>query len=268
MRKRITSRGQAKRRGSRSRLGGSYEVAAPGRKVSLEPVVGFWRSKGAKVPSFLLLLVLIWLINWLFISADFYVYEAKVLGNMAVSVAEIYQISGLDEISIFYVDPAQVEAAVTQLPEIKEAEVSHRLPNLVTIQVVERQPQFIWQTGQTRYWIDAEGIILTARGELPGAILVQDLDARPLRLGDRIDPQVLKAVQGLRSVLPEVATFQYSHHEGLSFHTEQSWPVYLGMEENPQAQVAILRALMRGIEAKGVQPQFIDLRFKGRPYYR
>lgn len=220
------------------------------------------------MPSCLLLVIFLWLINQFFISDDFYVYEIKVLGNTAVPVAEIYQISGLDGISIFYIDPAQVEAAITQLPDIKEAEVSYHLPNLVTIEVVERQPQFIWQTVQTRYWVDAEGTILAARGELPGAILVQDLDTHSLRLGDCLDPQVLKAIQGLRSALPEVATFQYSRQEGLSFRTEQNWPVYLGMEENPQAQATILQALMQRIEAEEVQPQLIDLRFKGRPYYR
>jgi hypothetical protein len=29
-----------------------------------------------------------------------------------------------------------------------------------------------------------------------------------------------------------------------------------------------MRALLQEIAAKGVHPQFIDLRFKGRPYYK
>jgi len=255
-------------RRSRSRLGREYEVAAPKIKLSLRPVVGFWQDQGGKVLGFLLLLALCWLTYQLFATEAFYVYEARVVGNQLVPAEEIYQNSGLEEMSIFWINPTQVEAAIVGLPNIKEARVYCGLPNRVTIEVLERQPQVIWQQGEKRYWIDEEGTVLPARGELAEATVIVDLDERPIRPGDRVDPQVIAGAQKLRWLLPELTTVQYASHTGISFQSEQGWPIYLGQGEDIEQRVAIMKAMLQEIAAKGIQPQFMDLRFKGSPYYK
>jgi cell division protein FtsQ len=255
-------------RRSRSRLGRDYEVTAPTIKLSLRPVVSFWQDQGGKALGFFLLLALGWLTYQLFATEAFYIYEARVVGNQLVPAEEIYQNSGLDETSIFWISPGQVEATIVSLPNIKEAEVHCGLPNRVTIEVVERQPQIIWQQGEKRYWVDEEGTVLPARGELTEATVIVDLDERPLQPGDHVNPQVIAGAQKLRSLLPELTTVQYVSHTGISFQSEQGWPIYLGQGENIEQKVAIMKALLQEIAAKGVYPQFIDLRFKGSPYYK
>lgn len=255
-------------RRSRSRLGRDYEAAAPRIKLSLRPVVGFWQDQGGKALGFLLLLVLSWLIYQLFATEAFYVYEARVVGNQLVPAEAIYQNSGLEGMSIFWVNPAQVEAALVSLPNIKGARVHCGLPGQLTITVVERQPQVIWQQGERRYWVDEEGTVLPALGELAEATVIVDLEERPVQPGDRVDPQVIAGAQKLRSLLPELTTVQYAPHTGLSFQSEQGWPIYMGQGEDMEQKVAIMRALLQEITAKGIQPQFIDLRFKGSPYYK
>lgn len=255
-------------RRSRSRLGRDYEATAPKIKLSLRPVVGFWQDRGGKTLGFLLLLALGWLTYHLFAAETFYVYEARVVGNQLVPAEEIYQNSGLEGMSIFWINPSQVEAAVVSLPNIKEARVYCGLPNQVTIEVVERQPQVIWQRGEERYWVDEEGAILPARGELPEATVIVDLDERPIRPGDRVDPRIVAGAQKLRSLLPELTTVQYSSRTGISFQSEQGWPVYLGQGEDMEQKVAIMKALLQEIAAKGIRPQFVDLRFKESPYYK
>lgn len=255
-------------RRSRSRLGRDYEATAPKIKLSLRPVVGFWQDRGGKALGFLLLLALGWLTYQLFATEAFYVYEARVVGNQLVPAEEIYQNSGLEGMSIFWITPAQVEATVASLPNIKEAKVHCGLPDRVTIEVVERQPQVIWQQGEKRYWIDEEGTVLPVRGELPEATVIVDLDERPIHSGDRVDPQVIAGVQKLRSLLPEVTTVQYASHTGISFQNEQGWPIYLGQGEDIEQKVAVMKAMLQEIAAKDIHPQFIDLRFKGSPYYK
>ena len=262
--------GPSKRRPrrSRSRLGRDYETTAPKIKLSLRPVVGFWQDQGGKVLGGLLLLALGWLAYQLFATDAFYVYEAGVVGNQLVPAEEIYQNSGLEGMSIFWINPAQIEATIVSLPNIKEARVHCGLPDRVTIEVVERQPQVIWQQGEKRYWIDEEGAVLPARGDLPEATVIVDLDERPVQPGDRVDPQVIAGAQKLRSLLPELTTVQYASRTGISFRSEQGWPIYLGQGEDIEQKVAIMKAMLQEIAAKGVQPQFIDLRFKGSPYYK
>ncbi len=260
---------QRKGRRSKTRLGRTYEATTPALRLELSPIVGFWQSKGGKVSGVLLLAVMLWVVNQFFMSDVFYVYEITVLGNTTVSAAEIYQASGLEGFSIFYIDPYQVEAAVTSLPNIQEAKVRCQLPAVVTIEVVERRPQIVWLMGETQYWIDAEGTVLLIRDDLPSEVIfVQDLEERSLRPGERIDPGMLEAIQSLRAALPEVQVFQHSSLQGFSFTTAQGWPVYLGLGDRAEAKAAILRALLRKLEAEGLQPEFLDLRFEGRPYYR
>jgi len=255
-------------RRSRSRLGRDYEVTAPEIKLSLKPVVGFWQDQGGKALGFLLLLALGWLTYQLFAMEAFYVYEVRVVGNQLVPAEEIYGNSGLEGMSIFWINPAQVEATIVSLPNIKEVSVHCGLPNRVTIEVVERQPQVIWQQGEKRYWIDEEGTVLPARGELAEATVIVDLDERPVQPGDRVDPRVIAGAQKLRSLLPELTTVQYASHTGISFQSEQGWLIYLGQGEDIEQKVAIMKAMLQEIAAQGVRPQFIDLRFKGSPYYR
>jgi len=230
--------------------------------------VGFWQDQGGKALGFLLLLGLGWLIYQLFAAEAFYVYEARVVGNQLVPAEAIYQNSGLEGTSIFWVNPAQVEAILARLPNIKGARVHCGLPGRVTIAVVERQPQVIWQQGERRYWVDEEGTVLPALGELAEATVIVDLEERPVQPGDRVDPQVIAGAQKLRALLPELTTLQYAPHTGLSFQSEQGWPIYMGQGEDMEQKVAIMRALLQEIAAKGIQPQFIDLRFKGSPYYK
>jgi cell division protein FtsQ len=255
-------------RRSRSRLGRDYEATAPKITLSLRPIVGFWEDQGGKVLGVLLLLALGWLTYQLFATEAFYVYEARVVGNQLVPAEEIYQNSGLEGMSIFWIHPAQVKATIVSLPNIKEARVHCGLPSRVTIEVMERQPQVVWQQGEKRYWIDEEGTVLPARGELTEATVIVDLDGRPVQPGDHVDPQVIAGAQELRSLLPELTAVQYASHTGLSFQSKQGWPIYLGQGEDIGQKVAIMKAMLQEITAKGIQPQSIDLRFKGSPYYK
>ncbi len=260
---RLTRSKPKRRKRRRSRR---YEAAVPGVRPRLRPVVGAWRGRLDAVPSVFLLVALGWLAGQFFITDKFYVHEITVVGNQFVSAEEIFSASELAGLSIFWVDPARVEAAVARLPGIKEARVRCRLPNRVVVEVVERQAQIVWQRDGTRYWVDEAGVVLPARGELEGALLVEDLAPGPLRVGDRLDPRVVESALELHRLLPELAAVQYSD-QGLSFHHQGGYPIYLGVGDMPE-KVAIMKALVRKLAAEGIQPEFIDLRFKEGPCYK
>jgi hypothetical protein len=109
---------------------------------------------------------------------------------------------------------------------------------------------------------------LPARGELIEATVIVDVDERPIQPGDRVDPQVIAGAQKLCSLIPGLTTVQYASYTGISFQSEQGWPIYLGQGEDIEQKVAIMKALLQEVAAKGSPPQFVDLRFKGRPYYK
>ena len=198
--------------------------------------------------------------------ARFYVYEADVQGNQFIGQKEIYDASGLHELSMFWINSERAEAAISKLPGIKEARVICRLPNRVRIEVVERRTQIIWQRDGARYGVDDRGTMLPLEGELEAMLLIQDLRTGPFEVGDRIDHEVIRSALELQRLFPETAVLQYSEAKGLIFH-QADYPVYLGTSDMAE-KMAILNALLRDFAFEGIQPEFVDVRFKESPCYK
>jgi cell division septal protein FtsQ len=234
--------------------------------LSSKPLVGFWKVRGGTVLSVLLLVVLALVISQFFTTYRFYVYGVEVQGNQFVDASEIYNASGLHELSIFWINPEKMEATISKLPGVKEAKVKCRLPNRVTIQVVERQTHIIWDRGGQRYGVDDRGTVLALEGELEGMILVQDLTPGPLEVGGHINPAAIASALELRRLRPEITALQYSEERGLSFNQADS-PIYLGTGDMAEKMV-ILSALLQDLAFEGIQPEFVDVRFPESPYYK
>ena len=266
MARKSSKRKSRKKKRSKGKRSHAYEIAKPSVKLAPRPLVGLWQIREGTVLSLLLLAALGLLTSQFFTTDRFYVYEAEVQGNQFVDQSEIYNASGLHELSIFWINTERVEAAIPSLPGVKEARVTYRLPNQVRIEVVERWTQVIWQRGEARYGVDDWGIILPLEGDLEGMLLIQDLTIGPLEVGDQVDPEVVRSALELRRLLPETVVLQYSEDRGLSFH-QADYPVYLGAGDMVE-KVAILNALLQELAADGIQPQYVDLRFKESPYYR
>lgn len=244
----------------------TYQVAQAGVKLSAKPLVGFWKVREGTILSLFLLAILALITSQFFTTYRFYVYEAEIQGNQFVNASDIYNASGLHELSIFWINPKKVEAAISRLPGIKEAKVRCRLPNKVTIKVVERQTHVALCRGEKCYGLDDQGTILPLESELEGMILIQDLNSGPLEVGGHIDPRVVASALELRRLRPEITALQYSVDKGLSFH-ERGCPIYLGIGDMAKKMV-ILRALLQDLTFEGRQPEFVDVRFPESPYYK
>lgn len=266
MRLRLSSRKSRKKKRSKTKRNHAYEIAKPQAKLSSRPLLALWQVRGGTVLSLLLLAVLGLITGQFFTTHRFYVYDAQVRGNQFVDRDEIYNASGLHELSIFWIRPERVEAAISSLPGVRGAKVTCRLPNRVRIEVVERRTQIVWQRGEKRYGVDDRGVILPLEGELEGMLLIQDLRTGSSEVSDRIDPEVVRSALDLWQLLPEATTLRYSEDRGLSFH-QGDCPIYLGTGDMAE-KVVILNALLRDLAFEEIQPEFVDLRFKGSPFYR
>jgi cell division septal protein FtsQ len=255
-------------RRSQRRLGTQYPSTARQVRFSLAPIAGRWQAYGSRLMAALLLVILGWATYAIFDSPNFYVYGAEVQGNTAVTPDEVYAASGLEGMSVFWVDPAAVATRLESLPNVRSARVQVRWPARAIISIEERTPVLIWQTGEARWWVDAEGVIVPPRSDLSEAVTIIDTDAEPLSPGQRLDPSILEAAQALRRLLPELPVMHYSHTTGISFTTREGWPVYLGDGQNMEAKLTILVALRKELLARGVSPEFIDVRFVERPFYK
>jgi cell division septal protein FtsQ len=200
-----------------------------------------------------------------FMTDRFYIYEIEVRGNQFVGEEVILDASDLYTLSIFWVKPDEVEAAVSSLPGVKEARVTSWLPSQVVIEVVERQAQIIWQRQEGRYAVDDQGTILPLEEESAGMLLVQDLTPGPLDPGEQVDPEAVRSALEWRRISPDTSAIQYSEDKGIMYHPE-GYPVYLGTGDMVE-KVAILNALLREFALEGIEPRFVDLRFLGSLCY-
>lgn len=261
-------RTKKRRRRSEMRLGKTYEQVTTPEEPSVRSVRARRIRPGPRGGSLLLALVLVSLLAYVFISDSFYVYGVELSGNSLVSAEEIFQGSGVDGYSIFFIEPQEVEHALSSLPDVRQAEVSIRLPNRMYVKVRERTARVIWQTGEERYGVDDEGIILPLRGETESVILIRDLDSTPRQPGERVDLEIVAAAEKYASLLPQVRTFDYSGEYGLSLQNEFGWRIYLGKSEGAETKVAVMKELAERLANRGSAVEYIDLRFQDSPLYR
>ena len=264
-------RGRRRRRRSELRLGVesiNYETTPFQPRLSLMPMLNFWQTWGTKLSGVALLACLGYIAYLLFSSPLFFVYTAKIQGNAALSKGEIYTASGIDSQSIFWIDPVAVVDRLRALPNIKSATVTVTLPAQIEIEVVERRPELLWQTGETVWWVDQEGVIVPPRDDLSGMLRIIDDDQKPVQVGAQIDSTIVKGGQTLRLLAPDVSVARYSQERGLIVATPEGWPVFLGDGKEIKAKLLVLTALLADLKERDETPAFVDVRDPLRPFYQ
>ncbi|CAN5787522.1 hypothetical protein BH23CHL8_BH23CHL8_26630 [soil metagenome] len=66
--------------------------------------------------------------------------------------------------NVFRVRPRAVERGLMTLPEVRSVRASVHLPAEVRVQVIERQPIFVWSNGGDAWLVDREGVLFARPG--------------------------------------------------------------------------------------------------------
>ncbi|MCW5853944.1 MAG: FtsQ-type POTRA domain-containing protein [Anaerolineae bacterium] len=222
----------------------------------------------ARMTSLLLVATGLALTLFLLAANGFYVYSADIQGNHLVSPQDIYARSGVDGQNVFMLRSTDAERRLRDVPFIKRARVSLGLPAQVTIEVEERTPVALWQVGGAVYGVAEDGTVLPADGAPPGAPLVQ-AEGNPLPFGSKLDAGWIALARHLRDLVPDTKGLIFSTERGIGIVTSQGWPVYFGsQDEATAARLSVLSSLTAELKQQKVEPEFIDLRYAARPYYR
>jgi cell division septal protein FtsQ len=263
-----TKKPRRKPRRSEIRTGKRYEQAVAQHRLPIRSTSRARTAMSSRVAGLFLAMVLVAALAYLFLSDAYYVYDVTVQGNALVSAEEVFHQIGMEGYSVFFIDPRQAEARIRALPDVRDASVQVSLPNWVLIDVRERRAHIVWQTGEHRYGVDEDGLIVSLSGDSVPNIVVTDLEAAPLQLGEQVDLQVVAATKRYRSLLSDVSEFEYSREYGLSYLNGQGWRVYLGDGESAEKKIAIVDALVERLVSQAARVQSIDVRFPESPLYR
>ncbi len=197
----------------------------------------------------------------LFGTDKFYVYSADISGNHVLSADEIFQASGVNNLSIFWVNPRKVQARVEALDYVKSASVKVSLPATVRITVEERLPQVLWRSGDKLWWVDNDGVFLPAKPDATATgieLQIEDIDGLPTT---QISPKIIRAAQRVYHLKPDINHLYYQREIGLVYTNANGWVIYLGKEDtNIAAKLQVADAVAKKLLSANITPAFIDVR--------
>ncbi len=204
---------------------------------------------------------------YVFTDLGFYVYGADVKTMRYASPVVVYQQAGVEGFSAFFVQPAAVSERVRQLPTIQSAVVRVRLPNRVTIEVIEREPVLLYQVQAETFWVDAQGFLMPAADAREDLVKLIDDSSSAQVDPQRVDPSLLHAIQQIRRDLPQIDTFRYQEPFGMYFFSPEGWRVLLGEAKTMDSKLLSWAALRQDLLRKKATVQEVDLRYQ-HPYWR
>lgn len=223
--------------------------------------------------SLVLLVAAIALSVWVAVDQRFYVYRADVdvKGAAHISPDAVFQASQLSGFHVLWVDRKATRARIREaLPAVDSVKVRCGLPARCTLVVEERKPVVTWESEASLWWVDDEGVVFSAERARPEEALQGWLVRGPLPRDEnnRLDERVWAALDELRQVEPAVApVLHYVPERGFVFTDKRGWRVIVGKGAGMDERLARLEQLASSLQARGLSPQFVDVRFPEAAYY-
>jgi hypothetical protein len=172
--------------------------------------------------------------------------------------------------NLFALVTSPLEARIRELPTVRSADVSVRLPDVLAVRLRERTPILVWQVGARRYLVDTDGQLFARLPEVPpddaaALPVVEDRRAASvgLSVGRALDRVDLDAATRLASLVPADVGSQaeglhvfVSDANGFTLRTKPAtWQAVFGFytptlrtPELIPGQVRLLRSLLIGRE--------------------
>lgn len=236
-------------------------------QVRRMPTIPWLSWRRLRVPLLLLVGLIAAAAVWISVDERFYVHRPQVLGTKRIASAEVVEASQLVGLHILWVRPAQVEARILEtLPTLESAEVACGWIADCAITVVERKPRVVWDQEGKLVWIDAEGVIFPAQGVAAEGWVVRG--PLPTDEAGNLDEQVHVALTELWEAGVEIAPLiYYVPGRGLMLTDAHGWRIVVGQGAGMARRLEVLEQLTADLEARGVAPRFVDVRFPEAPYY-
>lgn len=246
-------------------------------RASSRPVLKVtWESVRRAATKVVALAALLWSSGLLYdvaSSQEFRPARVVVSGNNLLGAEEVEAALSLDGANLFQIRPGEVAKRLMALPPVAEAHVRLVLPDRMEVSVRERVPVAIWQTSDSSYLVDREGLLISSRLDTRPRVVIQDQGSGPMAPGSRVNADAVGAAIALSELLPQAAgftpqKFEYSPEHGISVVTPYGWRAVFGSSKDLDWKVATLLAVRDHLAQAGARAELVDVRFSGRPYYR
>lgn len=228
----------------------------------------------------------------------FKVNQVQVVGPQRVQAADILAVIQKNTQSIFTLDRQKVVDEIgLAFPELTDTTLKVDMSGSIIVTAAERTPVLAWDAAESLFWFDADGVLMTPRGEVGPLMMVRSDSAVPLTkpvtgihsavdfanlvLARKLDPLtpadvinnlnpvVMKAAIDLNSQLPSGATLVYDPISGIGWQDPRGWKVFFGLDlSNIAFKQVEYQAIVDALTAKGINPTVISVAHVDYPYYR
>ena len=234
----------------------------------------------SRLLSFFLCLLLGTALYLAFTLPEFQVTKAQIQGNQRINSDDINSVLSSTGQPIFVIMPSDLETRLRlNFPELASAKVTVGLPNLLTVNVVERNPIILWQQGGGFTWIDAGGVAFRPRGSTDNLITVSAVASPPpvstSSANDPLSPlsylpvDMVKSIQILAPSVPAGTTMVYDPRYGLGWSDPRGWQVSFGSDAKDMSlKLHVYQSLVTSLTQQGIIPTFISVQYANAPYYR
>jgi hypothetical protein len=256
-----------------------FQIALPVTRDNIHTISLPRPRFGWRFLSFMIVLVVSILLYLAFNMPFLQVTQAQVVGNHLISPEELNVVMGLAGRPIFLVKPADLENRLRlNFPEIVSIKVDVSLPNLVTVNLTERQPLIRWEQGGGYTWVADDGVAFKPRGELSGLIPVLALSAPPVEgtvSADLSNPapfistEMVQTLKGLAGHAPAGVPILYESDMGFGWNDPRGWRVYFGTKASDvELKVRVYESMVNSLTQRGIRPALINVVYPTAPYYR
>lgn len=202
------------------------------------------------------LVVLAVLVGVVGISPLFALREVRVEGTGILTTEQVVEVAEAPMgRPLVRVSEREIAERVAVLPPAAEVHVSRGLPDVVTIQVVEREPVFVLDAPSGPTLVDAEGFAFAEARDAAGLVTA----TAPA------DPETLR---GIAAVLRETGDLRVDRVEAhspdsITLFLPEDRRVVVGSGEDAALKMKVARALLDATDAR-----FIDVTAPGNPSTR
>jgi hypothetical protein len=241
---------------------GAEEHAASHAQIGGRVFVSWRAISGLMVAALGLIMAL------LFASDTFYVNTISVTGLDTLTRDDVFTLSGLRQLHLFWVDPVEVERALLQSPAIATARVLVNMPpDGVQIVIQEREPALIWEQAGLVSWVDVVGRVMQPREDRPSLLRITadpDIDGAPPAT---IERDIVTGALQLHQLLTDVPSFRYHPDKGLGYNDPRGWEAWFGTGTTMPQRVTVYRAIIADLARRGIPFREVNVTDPDAPVY-
>ena len=227
----------------------------------------------------LFLLLLTFTAAFLMTSSLFNIKTINVTGNIRVSQQEIIRLSGLSyQQNIFRINAKETMKNIFQSPYVEKIKISRGLPNIVNIDIIEREPLVLVPYVGSYLFVDAQGIVVEINSSIADMNLpvINGLKFNTFKLGEEIKVenklQLTSAITLINEIKKtgisqEIAEINAENILNLKLITKSGIKINLGDDSNINTKIPLAKAILQDLNSKNLKGT-VEMGHKGNPVFK